>query len=615
MKNITIGRRSFFLGAVAAAVSSALPATAAHASGGSSGPHVSFATQGHIGEVIVNPYSIAPLTAIIRNGGYELTEATVRIVPKPQGQEIKYKVSRSELLTHAGIPVFGLYPDYMNTVETTYTRKFHGKTEKFTDTYKIYAAPVYHEVSGSPGLHHNMFETKVTKVDAKFSDRLYLVNNLMQQYAKATRAVWNNPMGGAMEWNFYPQNAIIDTKGEVRWYMHVEPIYNVETIYHSGVMMGFQQDEDGNLTWGYGQRYAKYDIMGREIFNRRLPTGYADFSHASKKIESNGHYLLRVASDGYKRPDNKIVRTVRDVILEVDGDGNVVDDFRLFEILDPYRDNVLKAIDQGAVCLNIDPANQGKTLTAEELAKQDQNDHFGDIVGSGAGRNWAHVNSVDYDETDDSIIISSRHQSAIIKIGRDKKVKWILGSHEGWKTPYQDKLLQPVDKNGKPIKCEGSKCEGDFDWTWTQHTGWKVRSELSKGDVIYISAFDNGDARGMEQPALPEMKYSRAVVYKVDQKKMTVEQIWEVGKDLGYDYFSPVTGITKYMDDKDTMLVFWSTAGMGASPEKAGKLGRLHPRICEYRWGDKSLAVDLTLWDTCGYQAFPVSFEEAFSKN
>lgn len=166
MKNITIGRRSFFLGAVAAAVSSALPATAARASGGSSGPHVSFATQGHIGEVIVNPYSIAPLTAIIRNGGYELTEATVRIVPKPQGQEIKYKVSRSELLTHAGIPVFGLYPDYMNTVETTYTRKFHGQTEKFTDTYKIYAAPVYHEVSGSPGLHHNMFETKVTKVDA-----------------------------------------------------------------------------------------------------------------------------------------------------------------------------------------------------------------------------------------------------------------------------------------------------------------------------------------------------------------------------------------------------------------------------------------------------------------
>ena len=85
---------------------------------------------------------------------------------------------------------------------------------------------------------------------------------------------------------------------------------------------------------------------------------------------------------------------------------------------------------------------------------------------------------------------------------------------------------------------------------------------------------------------------------------------------MGYDYFLPVTSITKYMEDKDTMLVFWSTAGMGgASPEKAGKLGRLHPRICEYHWDDKSLAVDLELWDTCGYQTFPVSFEEAFSKN
>ena len=328
MKNITIGRRSFFLGAVAAAVSSALPATAAHASGGSSGPHVSFATQGHIGEVIVNPYSIAPLTAIIRNGGYELTEATVRIVPKPQGQEIKYKVSRSELLTHAGIPVFGLYPDYMNTVETTYTRKFHGKTEKFTDTYKIYAAPVYHEVSGSPGLHHNMFETKVTKVDAKFSDRLYLVNNLMQQYAKATRAVWNNPMGGAMEWNFYPQNAIIDTKGEVRWYMHVEPIYNVETIYHSGVMMGFQQDEDGNLTWGYGQRYVKYDLMGREIYNRRLPVGYSDFSHSLDNAQ-NGHSFIRVASSDPRRADGGVDHLPQDEPGNGDGGHQGVEVHRL----------------------------------------------------------------------------------------------------------------------------------------------------------------------------------------------------------------------------------------------------------------------------------------------
>ena len=377
--------------------------------------------------------------------------------------------------------------------------------------------------------------------------------------------------------------------------------------------MGFQQTKDGALTWGFGQRYVKYDLMGREIFNRRLPSGYSDFSHSFDNAQ-NGNSLLRVAAFDYRRADNKRVHTVRDVIVEIDPNGGVVDDWRLAEILDPYRSNVIKALDQGAVCLNIDASKAGQTLSAEDLAKQEQEGVFGDVAGVGPGRNWAHVNSVDYDPTDDSIIISSRHQSAVIKIGRDKKVKWILSSPEGWREGWADKVLTPVDKDGKPIKCEGSKCEGSFDWSWTQHTAWRIDSKSTK-DVIYLSVFDNGDARGMEQPPLPTMKYSRAVVYKIDQKKMTVEQVWEYGKERGHEWYSPVTSLTEYHEDKNSVFVFWSTAGMGASPEKAGKLGRLHPRICEYRWGDKSLAVDLTLWDTCGYQAFPVSFEEAFSKN
>ncbi len=91
-----------------------------------SGYAVKYAVQGNLGEVLVNPYKIAPLTAIIRLGGYEVSDVTVRIVPKEGGQEIKYKVSDVDIRTHSGIPVFGLYPDYVNTVETTYTRHFQG---------------------------------------------------------------------------------------------------------------------------------------------------------------------------------------------------------------------------------------------------------------------------------------------------------------------------------------------------------------------------------------------------------------------------------------------------------------------------------------------------------
>ncbi len=35
----------------------------------------------------MNPYDIAPLTAVIRNGGYQLRDVHVRIVPKENGRD------------------------------------------------------------------------------------------------------------------------------------------------------------------------------------------------------------------------------------------------------------------------------------------------------------------------------------------------------------------------------------------------------------------------------------------------------------------------------------------------------------------------------------------------
>ena len=598
---------------VACAVAALTVSSGAFAIGGASGPHVTYPTTGKIGAVNMNPYGIAPLTAVIRNGGYTLTDVTVRIVPKQGGQEIKYKVSDTQVRTHGGIPVFGLYPDYRNTVEVSYTKFANGKSEKVTnEKYRIYAGPANLRTAGYAGVDSAFPKAEVKKMDPAFSDRLYLVNNMIAATPDSTRAVWNNPMGGALEWNRYPLNAIYDTKGEIRWYMEPSSIYNNNDIYRAGIMMGFRQNKDGAFTWGYGQRYVKYDLMGREIFNRRLPDGYNDFSHAMDAMQ-NGHYLVRVASSDHVRVDGKHVRTVRDVIIEVDQNGNVVDEWRLFDILDPYRDNVLKVLDQGAVCLNIDASQAGKTLSAEQLAEQDKSDKFGDIVGSGAGRNWVHVNSVDYDPTDDSIIISSRHQSALIKIGRDKKVKWIMGSPEGWKKTFADKVLKPVDSKGNPIKCEGSKCEGGFDWTWTQHTGWRVDSKSDK-NIFTLSVFDNGDARGMEQPPLPDMKYSRAVIYKINQKKMTVEQIWQYGEERGHAWYSPVTSLTEYMPDKNSVFVYSATAGANFNFKTGAFESAPNPYIDEFKWGAKEPSVEIQLKNTSGYQAMPVDLKKAFSQ-
>ena len=613
MQAISRTRRLTAIAFAAAMMGIALP-QAALAIGGASGAKLDYGIQGKLGEVVVNPYEVAPLTAVIRDGGYTVKSALVRVVPKAGGQEIKYAVTDRHLKTHGGIPVFGLYADYTNTVEVEYTKVVSGKDERVKESYTIYAGPVTTDPAGTKTQRAAFFsKAKINKVEPEFADRLYFVNNFLPKAGKGTRAVWNNPMGGALEWNYYPVNFIIDTKGEIRWAMNAQPIYDINSIYRAGVMMGFKQGDDGAMTWGYGQRYVKYDIMGREIFSRQLPAAYNDFSH-SFDLSPNGNYFLRVASANYKRPDGKNVRTVRDVIVEVEpASGKVVDDWRLYEILDPYRDINIKVLDQGAVCLNIDANLASQTMSAEELAKQDSSDKFGDIVGVGAGRNWAHVNSVDHDAEDDSIIISSRHQSAMIKIGRDKKVKWILGSPAGWKKGFAEKVLTPVDARGQKIKCENSKCEGDFDWTWTQHTAFKIDS-MSKGDVLYLSAFDNGDSRGMEQPPLPSMKYSRAVVYKIDQKKMTVEQVWEYGKERGNAWYSPVTSITEYQADKNSLFVYSATAGANFDIATGAFKSDPAPFINEFKWGAKQPSVEIQLMDTTGYQAMPFSVQKAFTK-
>ncbi|MBE2985026.1 aryl-sulfate sulfotransferase [Campylobacter sp. RM9344] len=597
-------------------------ATTALAIGGPSGAHIDYAIPGQLGEVVVNPYDTAPLTAVIKNGGYTIKDAKVTVVPKPGGQVISYKVADKHLRTHGGIPVFGMYPDYQNTIEVEYTKIYKGVEEKIKETYKIYAPAIYLESTGMPNQKGALFDKieVVKPASKKFENRLYYVNNFVNKTGKGTKVVWNNPAGGAIEWNYSPNNFILDTKGEVRWYLEPSKIYDLKQPFNAGVMMGFKQNPDGAMTWGYGQHYAKYDILGREIFNRELPAGYNDFSH-SMDVMDNGHYLLRVANANYKRADGRNVRTVRDVIVEVDRDGNVVDDWRLYEILDPYRDTVLKVLDQGAVCLNIDASKAGHTASTDELMSMDKEEKWGDIVGSGPGRNWAHVNSVDHDPTDDSIIISSRHQNAVIKIGRDKKVKWIMGGHKGWKEQFKSALLQPIDKNGNKIVCEDdyTKCpgyesdKGGFDWQYTQHTAFRIDSKSKKG-VVYLTVFDNGDSRGFEQPAIAGMKYSRAVVFKIDEKAKTVEQVWEYGKERGSEWYSSVTSLTQYQDDLDSVFAYSAVAGMQFDIATGRPVGQPSPHINEFEWGAKEPSIEIKMTNAMGYQAFPFSVEKAFTK-
>lgn len=583
-----------------------------------SGPK-SYKSKGQIGALQMNPYRLAPLTAVILDGGYTLTDVSVTIEGKGKdGIPINYNVSNQKSLQHGGIPVWGLYPDHVNKVKVKYKRSLAGqKPTEITETYKVYAPPV--SLLGK-GVGQSSVLPKaqvVQKADAKIKDNLYLLNHLSGTFPGNSQALWNYPTGGALSWDYESYVWIVDTNGDIRWYMKTDEIRDPDHLRKKGNMMGFDQTKDGDLMWGMGQAYMKYDLMGRKIFNRDLPKAYNDFSHHLEETPNNT-YLLRVGSSDYKRKDNKNVRSIRDVIVELDKEGNILDEWKIMEILDPYRDNNLLAMDQGAVCLNLSEKGAGHTMTKEEM---EGNAPIADITGVGAGRNWAHINSVNYDPSDDSIILSVRNQSATIKITRDKKVKWILGSPEGWNKKYADKLLTPVDANGKKIVCEseGSVCpgytndEGGFDWTWTQHTSYVV-PEKSKPGKIHVTSFDNGDSRGMEQPAIISDKYSRAVEYVVDEKNMTVKQVWEFGKERGFEWYSPITSVTEYQPKKDTIMVHSATAGLGDVKAFLAGKAELTPYLHEFDYKTKKQLFEMKFTDSnyVGYRALNIDLKEAF---
>jgi len=169
-----------------------------------------------------------------------------------------------------------------------------------------------------------------------------------------------------------------------------------------------------------------------------------------------------------------------DVIVELAADGTIVDDWRLLDLLDPFR------------------------VTQSSLAEGYWSPFFGAPT-----KDWTHTNSVVYDADADAWIISMRHQDAVASIGRTShEINWILSNPEGWSAEFADLLLDPV---------------GDTLLPRHQHA-----AELTPEGNLLL--FDNGNGRVDEygEPA----RFSRAVEYEIDAEAGTATQVWQYGEEL-----------------------------------------------------------------------------------
>ena len=66
----------------------------------------------------------------------------------------------------------------------------------------------------------------------------------------------------------------------------------------------------------------------------------------------------------------------------------------------------------------------------------------------------------------------------------------------------------------------------------------------------YVFIFDNGNNKSKIKDSYvdAENSYSRGVMYKIDTEKMTIEQVYEYGKERGSSFYSPYISDVDYLD-------------------------------------------------------------------
>ncbi|MCH5375023.1 MAG: aryl-sulfate sulfotransferase, partial [Planctomycetes bacterium] len=130
---------------------------------------------------------------------------------------------------------------------------------------------------------------------------------------------------------------------------------------------------------------------------------------------------------------------------------------------------------------------------------------------------WSHANAILTTDEPGWIIVSLRHQDCLIKINLDTgEIRWILGDHTGWKSPWKEKLLTK---------------EGDWVWPYHQH-GPQL---TSRGTLMM---YDNGNYRAIppNEPVVGKDNFSRVLELEIDEEAMTVSKVWEY-RGAGHEHF------------------------------------------------------------------------------
>ena len=227
-------------------------------------------------KIIVNPYEISPLTALILFETRDLTAPTVTIVGEDESTTFTKTFTPNK--KHV-LPIYGLYPDRNNEVIITLNGEdytFHIQTDPLPDDFAL--------------------PTNVTANKEELDQELYFVTPSSQGYTAA-----------------------YDINGDVRWYLTENMIWDVQRLRNGNIMLSSNRLINPPY---YTTGLVEMDLTGKIYYEYVLPGGY---HHDVYELE-NGNLL--VASNDFDSG------TVEDYIVEIERDtGNIVKRIDLKEIL------------------------------------------------------------------------------------------------------------------------------------------------------------------------------------------------------------------------------------------------------------------------------------------
>lgn len=293
-----------------------------------------------------------------------------------------------------------------------------------------------------------------------------------------------------------------DANGDVRWY---------STRYNSHI---FKELDNGNLL------YLTKESNDADTYNVLLETDYLgkiyhryDFSSSSAANDtgkSEGEMTV-IHHDGIELPSGNFLLTVND-------GSNYIEDTMIE--------------------LNRETGEIEKTIDLKDILPEAFYEDYDSTSREDGKVDWFHQNSVEYDEADDSIIISGRHQDTIMKIDYStNEIKWIMGDSSGWPDSYQKYFLK-----------------GDVKASGGQHAAIVLSDQDENDETTDILYYDNNISvtRGDEETS---EQYSEARQVRINEAEMTIEEVWTFGEDLGEDYYTKIIGSARYLSNTGNRLV------------------------------------------------------------